>query len=205
MFVENHLDATGELIVVPHEGFSEVSTALPKKDKNRPYVFTYSDYDHLVDCPLEIGNQLIFDFDASGVKHTVAIYGEGNFEIERLKMDMTKVIEEETKKWFDLPVDKSPHMLFNSFVVKDKRKQIPSVVHVDGSARVQTVSKRDNKKIYMLLQEFFKETGVPVLLNTSFNLGGEPIVESPADAVRTFPNSNIDVLVMQNYYCKKKA
>ena len=97
MFVENHLDATGELIVVPHEGFSEVSTALPKKDKNRPYFFTYSDYDHLVDCPLEIGNQLIFDFDASGVKHTVAIYGEGNFEIERLKMDMTKVIEEETK------------------------------------------------------------------------------------------------------------
>ncbi len=56
----------------------------------------------------------------------------------------------------------------------------------------------------MLLQEFFKETGVPVLLNTSFNLGGEPIVESPADAVRTFTNSNIDVLVMQNYYCKKK-
>ena len=55
----------------------------------------------------------------------------------------------------------------------------------------------------MLLQEFFKETGVPVLLNTSFNLGGEPIVESPADAVRTFTNSNIDVLVMQNYYCRK--
>ena len=51
---------------------------------------------------------------------------------------------------------------------------------------------------------FFKETGVPVLLNTSFNLGGEPIVESPADAVRTFTNSNIDVLVMQNYYCRKK-
>ena len=60
------------------------------------------------------------------------------------------VIEEETKHWFDLPVDKSPHMLFNSSVVKDKRKQIPSVVHVDGSARVQTVSKNDNKKIYML-------------------------------------------------------
>ena len=95
-------------------------------------------------------------------------------------------------------------MLFNASVVKDKRKQIPSVVHVDGSARVQTVSEINNRKIYMLLQEFFKETGVPVLLNTSFNLGGEPIVESPADAVRTFTNSNIDVLVMQNYYCRKK-
>ena len=113
------------------------------------------------------------------------------------------VIEEETKNWFNLPVERSPHMLFNSFVVEDKRSLIPSVVHVDGSARVQTVSERDNKKIYMLLQQFFKETGVPVLLNTSFNLGGEPIVESPADAVRTFTNSNIDVLVMHNYYCWK--
>ena len=114
------------------------------------------------------------------------------------------VIEEETKYWFDLPVDKSPHMLFNSSVVEDKRKRIPSVVHVDGSARVQTVSKHDNKKIYMLLHEFFKETGVPVLLNTSFNLGGEPIVESPADAVKTFTKSNIDVLIMHNYYCWKE-
>jgi len=112
------------------------------------------------------------------------------------------VIEEEN--WFELPVDKSPHMLFNSFVVKDKRVQIPSVVHVDGSARVQTVSEADNKKVYMLLHEFFKETGVPVLLNTSFNVKGEPIVESPTDAVNTFTNSNIDILVIHNYYCWKE-
>jgi carbamoyltransferase len=114
------------------------------------------------------------------------------------------VIEEEVNHWFDLPVDKSPHMLFNSFVVENKRKQIPSVVHVDGSARVQTVSERDNKKIYTLLHEFFKETGVPVLLNTSFNVGGEPIVESPTDAIKTFINSNIDILIMHNYYCWKE-
>ena len=113
------------------------------------------------------------------------------------------VIEEETKHWFDLPVKTSPHMLFNSSVVEDKRKQIPSVVHVDVSARVQTVIKLDNKKIYMLLHEFFKETGVPILLNTSFNVRGEPIVESPTDAVNTFIESNIDKLVMHNYYCWK--
>ena len=101
------------------------------------------------------------------------------------------VLEEEVKDWFTLPVDKSPHMLFNSWVVEDKKERIPSVVHADGSARVQTVSEINNKKVYMVLQEFFKETGVPVLLNTSFNLGGEPIVESPSDAVRTFTNSNI--------------
>lgn len=97
MFVENHLDVSGDVLVLPYEGFSKVSTALPRKEKNKPYLFTYSDYDHLVDCPIEIGNQLIFDFNASGVKHTVAIYGEGNFEIESLKHDMSKVIEEETK------------------------------------------------------------------------------------------------------------
>ena len=74
---------------------------------------------------------------------------------------------------------------------------------MDGSARVQTVSKRDNKKIYMLLHDFFKETGVPVLLNTSFYLGGEPIVESPIDAVKTFTKSNIDILIMNNYYYSK--
>jgi predicted metalloprotease with PDZ domain len=97
MFVENHLDVNGDVVVVPYEGFSEVSTALPRKEKNKPYVFTYSDYDHLVDCPIEIGNQLIFKFNASGVKHTVAMYGEGNFDVESLKRDMSKVIEEETK------------------------------------------------------------------------------------------------------------
>ena len=80
------------------------------------------------------------------------------------------VIEEEVQDWFTMPVDKSPHMLFNSWVVEDKKERIPSVVHEDGSARVQTVSEINNKKVYMLLQEFFKETGVPVLLNTSFNL-----------------------------------
>ena len=114
------------------------------------------------------------------------------------------VLEEETKNWFNLPVDKSPHMLFNSFVVEDKREKIPAVVHVDGSARFQTVSKSDNEKVYTLLHEFFKETGVPVLLNTSFNVKGEPIVESPVDAVNTFTNSNIDILIIHNYYCWKE-
>ena len=113
------------------------------------------------------------------------------------------VLEEEVKEWFDLPLEKSPHMLFNSTVYEDKRSMIPSVVHVDDSARVQTVSRKDNLKIHTLLKHFFKLTGVPVLLNTSFNLNGEPIVESPEDAVRTFHDSNIDVLVMHSYYCTK--
>jgi len=113
------------------------------------------------------------------------------------------VLEEEAKDWFSFPMDKSPHMLYNTSVVENKRKIIPAVVHIDGSARVQTVGVTDNERIYTLLKSFFNVTEVPVLLNTSFNLNGEPIVESPEDAVRTFSNSNIDVLVMHNYYCTK--
>jgi len=113
------------------------------------------------------------------------------------------VLSEEVQSWFDLPIENSPHMLFNATVLKSKRKQLPSITHIDNSARVQTVSISDNFKLYSLLQEFFKSTGVPVLLNTSFNVGGEPIVESPQDAINTFIKSNIDILVMENYYCWK--
>jgi predicted metalloprotease with PDZ domain len=95
MFVEDHLNVNGILEVLPYEGFSVVSTALPA-DKNE-FTYTYTDYDHLVDCPIEIGNQEVFDFEAAGVKHTVAIYGDGNYLIADLKRDMAKIIEEETK------------------------------------------------------------------------------------------------------------
>ena len=95
MFVENHLDMSGSLKVIPYEGFTKVSTALPKAKEK--FTYNYSDYDQLVDCPIEIGNQIVFEFNAAGVKHTVAIYGDGNYVIEDLRNDMTKIIEEETK------------------------------------------------------------------------------------------------------------
>lgn len=95
MFVEDYLDISGSLKVIPYEGFTKVSTALPKAKEK--FTYHYSDYDQLVDCPIEIGNQIVFEFNAAGVKHTVAIYGDGNYVIEDLRNDMTKIIEEETK------------------------------------------------------------------------------------------------------------
>jgi len=95
MFVEDYLDISGSLKVIPYEGFTKVSTALPKAKEK--FTYNYSDYDQLVDCPIEIGNQIVFEFNAAGVKHTVAIYGDGNYVIEDLRNDMTKIIEEETK------------------------------------------------------------------------------------------------------------
>ena len=83
-------------------------------------------------------------------------------------------------------------------VKKSKTKIIPSVTHVDESARIQTVSKQNNIKYHSLIKKFFDETKCPILLNTSFN-ENEPIVCSPIDAINTFLKTEIDILVMENY------
>lgn len=90
----------------------------------------------------------------------------------------------------------SPHMLFLSRALPAARKRIPGVLHSDGTARVQTVSRGDNPRFFKLLTAFEKRTGLPVLLNTSFNRRGEPLVESPADAVACFLDTGLDFLVL---------
>ncbi|MGE3316093.1 MAG: carbamoyltransferase C-terminal domain-containing protein [Planctomycetaceae bacterium] len=100
------------------------------------------------------------------------------------------VLEEAAAEWFDEVPIPSPYMLFNARVL---RPQIPAVTHVDGSARIQTVSPADGA-IYELVREFGRLTGVPVLLNTSFNGPGEPIVETPDDALRFLANSPLDAV-----------
>ena len=82
-------------------------------------------------------------------------------------------------------------MLYNLDVISD---QIPAVCHVDNTCRVQTLKKSFNKNFYNLLYQFYKITGVPVLLNTSFNLAGDTIVETIDDALKTFSKSDIDYL-----------
>jgi carbamoyltransferase len=88
--------------------------------------------------------------------------------------------------------------------VKDsKREIVPAPTHVDGSARIQTVSKETNPQYHRLIETFGKTTGVPVVLNTSFNLKGEPIVNTPAEAFSTFTRSGIDVLVLDHFLVQK--
>ena len=82
-------------------------------------------------------------------------------------------------------------------------KKIPAVTHVDNTARVQTVDKSVNPIFHELISEFNKITKVPILLNTSFNLNGEPIVCTPKDAIRTFFSCGLDVLVLGNFVIKK--
>jgi predicted metalloprotease with PDZ domain len=100
MYLDGHKETGGELLVQPHASFKRISTGLTQKSdvkQGNNQTFTFDNYDQLVDCPIEIGNQYEFDFEAAGVKHTVAMYGEGNFDPERLKVDMAKIVEEETK------------------------------------------------------------------------------------------------------------
>ena len=80
---------------------------------------------------------------------------------------------------------------------------VKGVVHQDGSGRVQTVYKNYNIKFYELIQAFFKKTSIPILLNTSFNLNGEPIVETPDDAIRTFLYCGLDYLVIEDFIISK--
>jgi carbamoyltransferase len=93
----------------------------------------------------------------------------------------------------------SPHMLVTTTVKPEWRTKIPAVTHVDNSARHQSVTEYNNPKFYKLIQSFYNKTGVPVLLNTSFNGPKEPIVENPKQAIKTFLDQNINFLVIENY------
>jgi carbamoyltransferase len=97
----------------------------------------------------------------------------------------------------------SPFMILTAQVKPEKRSVIPSVTHVDGSARPQTVEADINPLYWRLIDEFGKRTGVPVVMNTSFNLRGEPIVCTPTDAIRTFFSSGMDALVIGNFVVEK--
>ena len=133
------------------------------------------------------------------------------------------VIREDLSDWFEMDCD-SPYMLFVSDVAINKRRsmtkdekalfginklnvkksEIPAVTHVDYSARIQTVHKETNSKYYKLLSEFKKKTGCPVLVNTSFNVRGEPIVNTPEDAFNCFMGTELDALAIGNCYLSKE-
>lgn len=107
------------------------------------------------------------------------------------------VLEEHASEWFDMAtLTSSPFMMFAVDVQKDKLNQIPAVTHVDGTCRVQTVNRLQNSHYYDLIKAFADQTGVPVLFNTSFNLAGEPLVETVIDALVTMFRSDISYVYM---------
>ena len=103
-----------------------------------------------------------------------------------------------------IPMNESDQKLFGIEKLNIKRSNIPSVTHVDYSARIQTVHKETNPKYYELIKKFYMKTGCPVLINTSFNVRGEPMVCSPEDAFNCFMGTNLDYLVIENFVLDKK-
>jgi carbamoyltransferase len=132
------------------------------------------------------------------------------------------VLREQAAEWFDMDVD-SPYMLLVADVLPSRRlpaspetsalwgidqlnvprSVVPAITHVDDSARVQTVRRETNALYYDILDAFFRRTGCPLIVNTSFNVRGEPIVCTPDDAYRCFMRTNMDVLVLENFILEK--
>ncbi|MBT4652560.1 MAG: hypothetical protein HN981_02910 [Candidatus Pacebacteria bacterium] len=116
------------------------------------------------------------------------------------------ILEEYTEKYFESDKNLSVSAKYMLMVYPFKeigKKQVPAVTHVDGSGRLQTLARKDNKLYYELIEEYEKITGVPIIINTSFNVRGEPIVCSPEDAVNCFLHTDIDYLVIDQFICKK--
>jgi carbamoyltransferase len=119
------------------------------------------------------------------------------------------VLAERCEEFFELPdaMDHFParFMLYVVPVVESKRDVIPAITHVDGSGRLQTVRRETNPGYHRIIEKFGEATGVPVILNTSFNLKGEPIVETPLNAFNTFTRSEMDVLYLGNFIVEREA
>lgn len=117
------------------------------------------------------------------------------------------VLAECAEKYFELPRAMEHHparyMLYVVPVKKEQQSTLPAITHVDGTGRLQTVFREHSPRYYDLIERFGRATGVPVLLNTSFNLRGEPIVNTPANAFHSFSKSEMDCLVMGNYLVEK--
>ena len=119
---------------------------------------------------------------------------------EKFRPFAPSILEEYTSEYFDIDIS-SPYMLL---VAKVKKPEvIPAITHIDGTGRLQTVSKKSNPLYYNLINEFFNQTGVPVLINTSMNVRGEPIVNTPEDAFSMLLKTDMDAIVMGNYLIQK--
>jgi carbamoyltransferase len=137
-------------------------------------------------------------FAPSVLREKVSDFFEMNAEspymllVAPVKKELCREMSEEEKKRFGL---EKLHVV---------RSTIPAVTHVDYSARVQTVSEDDNPRYYHMLKKFDEKCGCPVVINTSFNVRGEPIVCTPEDAYRCFMRTNMDYLIMGNFLLEKK-
>jgi len=150
--------------------------------------------------PRALGNRSILA-DARNPKNKDVVNLKIKFR-ESFRPFAPSVLAEKTGEYFEIDRE-SPYMLLTAQVREDRRV-IPSVTHLDGSARLQTVTREENPLYYDLIAEFERQTGVPVIINTSYNVRGEPIILSPEDAFRCFMRTKMDALVMHDCVVLKR-
>lgn len=185
--------------------------------------FTYE----LVECPSEVAAELLSDdlivgwfqgrseYGPRALGHRSILGNPKNSSIkerinarikfrEEFRPFAPSVTEEASNDYFDLGImQASPYMTVALPVKQAMSSEIPGVTHVNGTARVQTVSRADDERFHRLISRFGELAGTPVVLNTSFNVRGQPIVESPLDALGTFASCGLDALLIGNYLIKK--
>ncbi|MBY0315844.1 MAG: carbamoyltransferase [Bdellovibrionales bacterium] len=177
--------------------------------------------------PMEFGPRALGNRSILADPRSATIQRDLNLKIkfrESFRPFAPAVLAEKVEEWFEFRGE-SPYMLFTVDVKKEKlkslseqqlartgmdllntdRSQIPAVTHVDNSARLQTVHQETNPRFHRLLRQFYELTGCPILVNTSFNVRGEPIVSSAEDAYRCFMETDLDILVIGNYFLEKSS
>ena len=147
--------------------------------------------------PRALGNRsLMFDPTFEDGKE----YVNGIKNREYFRPFAGSILAEDVHEWFDLRGMKdSPHMMYAVNCQPGIAEKIPAIIHVDGTCRIQTVSEEDNPLYYKIIKAFKEKTGCPIIFNTSFNLGGEPLVETLDDALRTLTYSKIEYLYLPEY------
>lgn len=156
--------------------------------------------------PRALGNRSIL-----ACASTIAMRDNINAKVKKREMFRPfapVILEEKTYDYFEINENLSPSARWMLMVYPFKKKigkqNVPAVVHVDGSGRLETLIRKDNPRYYDLVKAFYRKTGVPIIINTSFNVRGEPIVCSPQDAINCFLQTDIDYLVIENYIIKKE-
>ena len=147
--------------------------------------------------PRALGNRsLLYDpTDPNGKDHVNEVKHR-----EYFRPFAGSILEEDAHEWFDLRgMDSSPTMMYAVNCQPGIKEKIPAIIHVDDTCRIQTVNQEQNKNYYDLIKAFKEKTGCPIIFNTSFNLGGEPLVETLDDALRTLQNSRIEYLYLPEY------
>lgn len=196
--VKDTLDSYGDMIKYQYYNDDEYVKLVAKMIENGQIVSWF--YGSSEIGPRALGNRSILA-DARNIEMK-DILNQRVKHREYFRPFAPAVLKEKMKDYFTLDYD-SPYMLFVSNVKDEAKDKIPSVTHIDNTARVQTVSQQSNPMFYKLIKAFGDITGIYVILNTSFNDNGQPIVEKPKDAVDCFLGTNIDVLAIENYIVTK--